>query len=57
MGGTVKENVSRKTNYLVVGKEPGEHKQKIARLHKIPSITEEEFMQMINPSITNEKNS
>lgn len=57
MGGTVKENVSRKTNYLVVGKEPGEHKQKIARLHKIPSITEEEFMQMLNPSITNEKNS
>lgn len=54
MGGSVKENISRKTSYLVVGDSPGEHKQKVAALHKVPVISEKEFLNMIKQ---NEKDS
>lgn len=54
MGGSVKENISRKTSYLVVGDSPGEHKQKVAALHKVPVISEKEFLNLLKQ---NEKDS
>ena len=45
-GGTVKDNVTRTTSYLVVGAEPG---SKLARAQAlgIKQLTEEEFLQLL----------
>lgn len=57
MGGSVKENISRKTNYLVIGNKPGERKRKLAKLFNVPTLTEAEFSQMLQPVTTSENDS
>jgi len=46
LGGTAKDNVTRKTTYLVVGAEPG---SKLARAQElgIKQLTEEEFLRLL----------
>ena len=46
LGGTAKDNVTRKTTYLVVGPEPG---SKLARAQElgIKQLTEEEFLRLL----------
>ncbi len=46
-GGAVKGSVSSKTDYLLVGTDPGDSKVTKARQHEIPIITEEEYLAMI----------
>jgi len=46
LGGSVANSVSRKVTYLVVGKNPGSKLQKAQR-YGIPTLTEEEFLRMI----------
>jgi DNA ligase (NAD+) len=47
LGGTTKDNVTRKTTYLVVGADPG---SKLARAQEldIKQLTEEEFLRLLN---------
>ena len=47
LGGTTKDNVTRKTNYVVVGADPG---SKLARAQAlgIKQLTEEEFIRLLN---------
>jgi DNA ligase (NAD+) len=47
LGGTTKDNVTRKTTYLVVGADPG---SKLARAQAldIKQLTEEEFLRLLN---------
>ena len=47
LGGTVKDNVTRKTAYLVVGAGPGANKVNRARELGTPQITEEEFLALL----------
>jgi DNA ligase (NAD+) len=47
MGGTAKDNVTRKTTYLVVGEDPGENKVARARTIGIPQINEEQFLALL----------
>jgi len=46
LGGEVSESISRKTNYVVVGKEPGSKLKKAKRLG-IKTIEEKEFLKLI----------
>jgi len=46
LGGNVANSVSRKITYLVVGKNPGSKLQK-AQKYGIPTLTEEEFLKML----------
>ncbi|MGB8952144.1 MAG: NAD-dependent DNA ligase LigA [Candidatus Aminicenantales bacterium] len=48
LGGTVTDSVSGKTNYLVVGEEPGSKMAKAQTLG-IPILDEKEFLKMIGP--------
>lgn len=45
-GGSISESVSRKTDYVVVGKDPGSKYRKAVDL-QIPVLTEEEFARLI----------
>jgi DNA ligase (NAD+) len=45
-GGKTSDNVSSKTSYVIVGKDPGSKYEKAKKL-KIPILTEEEFLKMI----------
>jgi DNA ligase (NAD+) len=47
LGGTAKDNVTRKTAYLVVGADPGENKVSRARELGTPQITEEELLALL----------
>ncbi len=46
LGGEVSESVSKKTNYLIVGKEPGSKLKKAKQLG-IKTLNEEEFLKLI----------
>lgn len=50
-GGRVTTSISRKTTYVVVGREPGETKLKKAKDLKIQKLTEEELYSMINGTL------
>ena len=47
LGGTFANSVTSKTSYLVVGKEPGRTKLSRAKQLGVPTISEEEFLEMI----------
>ncbi|MBI2861103.1 MAG: NAD-dependent DNA ligase LigA [Chloroflexi bacterium] len=47
LGGTFKENVTRKTTYLVAGADPGGSKLNRARELGIRQITEDEFLELL----------
>ncbi|TNJ26742.1 Replication factor C, subunit 1 [Giardia muris] len=47
MGGRVTGSVSGKTSYLIVGSNPGILKQKEARERMCPTLSEEEFFQLV----------
>lgn len=47
LGGEVVDSVSKKVNYLVVGKDPGSKLQKAQKIQTIKIITEQEFLEMI----------
>ena len=47
LGGDVSESVSKKTDYVVVGSEPGSKYEKAKKLG-IKIIDEKEFLKMIN---------
>lgn len=47
-GGSLQSSVSKNTNYLLIGDEPGDSKVSKALNLNIPSITENELMEMIN---------
>ena len=46
LGGRVSESVSRKTDYLIVGENPGSKYEKAKRF-KVKTISEEEFLEMV----------
>jgi DNA ligase (NAD+) len=46
LGGNVSESISRKTNYLVVGENPGEKLAQAKKL-KIKTISEQEFFDLL----------
>jgi len=46
LGGRVSESVSRKTDYLIVGENPGSKYEK-AKKYKVRTISEEEFLKMV----------
>jgi len=46
LGGRVSESVSRKTDYLIVGENPGSKYEK-AKRYKVKTISEEEFLKMV----------
>ncbi|MDD5288481.1 MAG: NAD-dependent DNA ligase LigA [Dehalococcoidales bacterium] len=47
LGGTVKDNVTKKTTYLVVGEDPGENKVTRARALGTEQINEEKFIAIL----------
>jgi len=47
LGGEISESVSKKTNYLILGKEPGPTKLEKAKKLGIKTLTEKEFLQLI----------
>lgn len=47
LGGEVSDSVSKKVNYLVVGKEPGSKLQKAQKIPTIKVISEEQFLELI----------
>jgi len=47
LGGEISESVSKKTNYVIVGKEPGS-KFNIAKKLKVKTIEEREFLNMLH---------
>ena len=47
LGGTAKDNVTRKTNYVVVGADPGDTKLARARELGIKQLNEEEFINLL----------
>ncbi|MCX7738502.1 MAG: NAD-dependent DNA ligase LigA [Hydrogenothermaceae bacterium] len=47
LGGIVSDSVSKKVNYLVVGKEPGSKLQKAKKIPTIKIISEDEFIEMV----------
>ncbi|KAG2373090.1 hypothetical protein C9374_012822 [Naegleria lovaniensis] len=49
-GGFVRTNVSGKTDYVIVGDDPGESKMKKARECKTKQISEDDFLEMIRKS-------
>ncbi len=51
LGGQASNSVSTKTDYLIVGEDPGSNKLSKARKYGIKEISEEEFLQMIKPYI------
>jgi len=48
LGGIPSDTVTRRTTYLVVGADPGAAKLNQARRYGIPTLTEEEFLAMLN---------
>lgn len=48
LGGEVSENISKKVNYLIVGKDPGSKLQKAQKIPSIKILTEKDFLQMIS---------
>lgn len=48
LGGEVSDTVSKRVNYLVVGKDPGSKLQKAQKIPTIKIITEKEFLEMIS---------
>ena len=46
LGGRVTNSVSRKTDYLIVGENPGSKLQRAQALG-VPTLTEEEFFQLV----------
>jgi DNA ligase (NAD+) len=46
LGGVISSSVSKKTDYLIVGRDPGSKLQKAAKLG-IKTLNEEEFIRMI----------
>lgn len=54
-GGLVRTNVSGKTDYIIVGDDPGESKMKKARECKTKQISEDDFIEMIRKSNPNGK--
>ena len=49
-GGLVRAAVSGKTDYMIVGDEPGESKLKKAREHKTKQISEDDFLEILKKS-------
>ena len=47
LGGEISESVSKKTDYLILGKEPGPTKLEKAKKLGIKTLTEKEFLQLI----------
>jgi len=47
LGGEISESVSKKTDYVVVGKEPGPTKLEKAKKLGIKTLTEKEFLQLL----------
>jgi DNA ligase (NAD+) len=52
LGGTATSSVSAKTDFLVVGEEPGSSKTTAAREHNVPTLSEEEFLKMLGGSVS-----
>jgi DNA ligase (NAD+) len=48
-GGTILGGVSSKLNYLVVGADAGSKLEKAKKINSIKIITEQEFINLINP--------
>jgi DNA ligase (NAD+) len=46
LGGEISESVSKKTDYVVLGKEPGSKLEKAKKL-RVKIINEKEFLQML----------
>ena len=51
LGGIFSNSVTSKTSYLVVGKDPGRTKMTRAKQLGVKTITEEEFLKMIEPYV------
>ena len=49
-GGLVQDNVSRQTDYLVVGAEPGAKKLAAAKKYRIKTITETQLLKLLEPA-------
>lgn len=47
LGGDAKDNVTKKTAFVVVGKDPGSKKDKAEKMG-IPILTEQQFLEMLN---------
>ncbi len=48
LGGTLQSNVTRQTNYLIVGDQPGHNKLQLAQFYKTSIINEKEFLNLMN---------
>lgn len=48
LGGITSDSVSKHTSYLVIGQDPGSTKLRKANTYNIKTITEEEFLRLIN---------
>ena len=55
LGGVFSNSVTSKTTYLVVGEEPGRTKLSRAKQLGIPTISEEEFLNMIKDYVNIEE--
>ena len=53
-GGNVTGSVSRKTDYLVVGEDPGAAKVKSASAHGTPTLSEGDLLDMLGPTVEEE---
>ncbi|RMH02686.1 MAG: NAD-dependent DNA ligase LigA [Nitrospirae bacterium] len=51
LGGRVASSVSKQTDYVIVGKDPGSKLQEALRLH-IPLLTEEQFRQLLEGTLS-----
>ncbi len=48
LGGQLQSNVTRQTNYLIVGDQPGHNKLQLAQFYKTSIINEKEFLNLMN---------
>jgi len=48
LGGQLQASVTKQTDYLVIGTDPGDNKIKQAQLYKTPTLNEIEFLNLIN---------